>query len=658
MAKIAQRPDARFVGRKPQKKHAGGKRKSMDKGKTVDADTKAIQMLLSRQKKAARPSVGSAPAAAAPELHRTKKCEGRAKTREAISLWEQLRRQDTPKETRQELVGQILRLITGHMVNVAASPTASRIIQSCVKYGSDADRAVILKEIQPQVVELAMNPYAHKLVSKLLANGTKEEAFGLVKAFKGKIPLLLRHPCGKNVVDDAYNAATAEQRSAMAAEFYGKQFTLFQGEAPQSLVAVLDKADAVQKRQIIQELARQLSPIMEKGILDPVLSHRLIAEYLASAPVSAVEDAVQTLAGENMLRMMHTHEGAAAAAMVIAYGSAKDRKAAIKAMNSHVKSMATDQYAHLVLITALSRVDDTALLRKHVITELQTCMEELMESSTARRVLLHVVSPSVSQRLLSPAQLAVIEPPQRLRSVAVPTVGSASQVEDTGVVPAQEDVPAVAQQVPLGRSKKDPALRQKELLGSGKGSLARSLLEAARSASEKLLQGKNSADLLMELVRGGSDDVLKEAEPDNLKAVHDAVVALAAKSLPNTGENHVLLQFYSSRALRRLIIASSARGSDAGTGSASGDEFVANLWRGAFDGRCRELVGTHADKVVAALLECGYAPVKEAARDQVQKVLKQPVDEWLAFISHPTCETTATPKSKSKADATYKRKLA
>lgn len=47
-----------------------------------------------------------------------------------------------------------------------------------------------------------------------------------------------------------------------------------QGEIPQSLAAVLEQADAVQKRQIIQELARQLSPIMEKGILDPVLSHR------------------------------------------------------------------------------------------------------------------------------------------------------------------------------------------------------------------------------------------------------------------------------------------------------------------------------------------------------------------------------------------------
>ena len=43
---------------------------------------------------------------------------------------------------------------------------------------------------------------------------------------------------------------------------------------PESLAAALRAADAVQQRQIIQQLTRNLLPIMEKGILDPVLSHR------------------------------------------------------------------------------------------------------------------------------------------------------------------------------------------------------------------------------------------------------------------------------------------------------------------------------------------------------------------------------------------------
>jgi len=68
-----------------------------------------------------------------------------------------------------------------------------------------------------------------------------------------------------------------------------------------------------------------------------------------------------------------------------------------------------------------------------------------------------------------------------------------------------EEVQLDWQQVPLGLSKKDPLLRRKELLGSGKGSLAAALLSAASAAAAALLHGKNSGDFVVEAVRGGSD---------------------------------------------------------------------------------------------------------------------------------------------------------
>ncbi len=68
------------------------------------------------------------------------------------------------------------------------------------------------------------------------------------------------------------------------------------------------------------------------GELNPC-GDRLIAEYLEHAPPAAVEDAVETLAGPNLLRMVHTRHGAAAAVAVIAYGAPKDRKKAVKAFS-------------------------------------------------------------------------------------------------------------------------------------------------------------------------------------------------------------------------------------------------------------------------------------------------------------------------------------
>ena len=67
--------------------------------------------------------------------------------------------------------------------------------------------------------------------------------------------------------------------------------------------------------------------------VNPHGNGRLIAEYLEHAPPAAVEDAVETLAGPNLLRMVHTRHGAAAAVAVIAYGAPKDRKKAVKAFS-------------------------------------------------------------------------------------------------------------------------------------------------------------------------------------------------------------------------------------------------------------------------------------------------------------------------------------
>lgn len=47
--------------------------------------------------------------------------------------------------------------------------------------------------------------------------------------------------------------------------------------------------------------------------------------------------------GEAVLRMVHTHDGAAAACMALAYGSAKDRKRLVKAMKGHALAMATNE---------------------------------------------------------------------------------------------------------------------------------------------------------------------------------------------------------------------------------------------------------------------------------------------------------------------------
>lgn len=200
----------------------------------------------------------------------------------------------------------------------------------------------------------------------------------MLKYFKGHAAELLRHPAGTHVLNDLYSVLPTAQRNALAAEFYGREYMLFEGGTlnnaagpPAKLSDLLKTVDSAKQRAVMTHLAASLTPVLEKGLVDCQLAHRLAAEYLAHAPGSLVVDAVETLSGDPLLHMVHTKEGASAACMTFAYGTAKDRKKALRSMKGHVAAMARDEWGHLVLCTALSVVDDTATLKKFITAELQ-----------------------------------------------------------------------------------------------------------------------------------------------------------------------------------------------------------------------------------------------------------------------------------------------
>ncbi len=142
---------------------------------------------------------------------------------------------------------------------------------------------------------------------------------------------------------------------------------------------------------------------------------RLLREFLESAPALSVEDAVDTLSatGQALLRMVHTHDGAAVVCAALGYGTARDRKRIVKAIKGeagararalavhapplsaprlrsmwerggraravlcvlcgagHVMSMARNEWGYTVLVQALSVVDDTSLTGKVICSELK-----------------------------------------------------------------------------------------------------------------------------------------------------------------------------------------------------------------------------------------------------------------------------------------------
>ncbi len=84
--------------------------------------------------------------------------------------------------------------------------------------------------------------------------------------------------------------------------------------------------------QIRREHPLQLRRFVSLTVSETILCCRLVAEYMEAAPATAVADAVEMLAGPNLLHMVHSHHGATAACQVLAMATAKQRKKVVKAM--------------------------------------------------------------------------------------------------------------------------------------------------------------------------------------------------------------------------------------------------------------------------------------------------------------------------------------
>ena len=89
------------------------------------------------------------------------------------------------------------------------------------------------------------------------------------------------------------------------------------------------------------------------------------------APADMLQDTVESLIGEATLRMVHTHEGCRVGCMVTAYSTPKQRKKLVKSMKGHVLKMCLDEFAYIVLIKTLTVVDDTEMVRKAIVSEIQ-----------------------------------------------------------------------------------------------------------------------------------------------------------------------------------------------------------------------------------------------------------------------------------------------
>ncbi|KAK1315638.1 hypothetical protein QJS10_CPA05g00322 [Acorus calamus] len=558
------------------------------------------------------------------EERRKKRKKHYSLQQELARLWEKMRRRNIEKGERSKLVTEGLQKMKGKIKEIATSHVSSRVLQTCVKYCSQEERNVVFEELRPDLLTLARSTYAVHLVKKLLDNATKKQLEGFISSLHGQVAALLRHMVGSVVVEHAFQLGNGSQKQRLLSELYSTELQLFKDLTSNNegrLIDIISKL-GLQKSSVLQHMSSVIQPILEKGIVDHSILHSALMEYFSIADKISAADVIQQLSGSLLVRMIHTRDGSRVGILCIRHGSAKERKKIIKGMKGHVRKIACDQYGCLVLVSILSVVDDTKLIKKVIIHELEPILKDLVFDKNGRRPLLQLLHP-LCPRYFSPDDLASLNlsvpspcTQGEISAEEEQTRASAIDESDHGDAKADADLSLtdVDNGVNSGKNlkfidggKKDPSIRRSELfVESG---LAERLIDTCIESVGELLKSNFGKEVIYEVATGGSDAVLQCSSAEKIDELHRTIASLAA--LPKTEElqDHILEHFHSSRTIRKLVLEC--------------PKFASTLWKSALTGKCEMWAQGHSCKIVSAFLESSHDEVRHLAEKELQPLVKR-----------------------------------
>ncbi|KAI1770892.1 ARM repeat-containing protein [Hypoxylon cercidicola] len=408
----------------------------------------------------------------ADDLHRTKK------------LWERLRlKSKVPKDERQKLVEELFSITTGRMKEFALKHDAVRVVQTAIKYATPERRKMIAKELRGAYPILAESKYAKFLIGKLLVKGDEEIRDMIVPEFFGKVRKLINHPEASWILDDIYRGiATKEQKAILLREWYGPEFQIFRqtqesGTTPSAELSQILEEQPSKRGPIMKYLLDLTNQLIQKKMTGFTMLHDAMYQYYINVKPGA-EEAKEYMEmikedenGDLLKNMAFTKSGARLVCLLLAYGTAKDRKQILKTYKDTFQLMSSDPNGHLIILAAYDLIDDTVLTSKSIVSELLGKTE---------------------QDEVPNLVIAANDPNARL-TIRYPLEGTSKALFDAG---RADDLKLLEElwEIRKTTSKKDPETRRKELVAA----LSPSLLAAIASSPLDLISTSHGTQLVTE----------------------------------------------------------------------------------------------------------------------------------------------------------------
>jgi pumilio family protein 6 len=439
----------------------------------------------------------------------------------------------------------------------------------------------------------------------------------------------------------------------MQAEFYGGEFVHFSNanamtkkdgknanKEPPTLKDILLQKPAMQRQNTLKNISRSILPILEKGLVSPLIVHKVLKEYLLVGGASLRAEAANSIAAPAFLRLFHTREGATATNVMLSYAGAKQRKQVLKALKTQVWRVSQDECAHSTIMTLIDCVDDTNMLNKIILQELKS--EDIAgivcEHKFGKRVILHLLRPRLNKYSPPNLQMMMLSPEEIHQSVEaakalVKTLqkqqkkinrhdndgddgeeeieddeilkdssnkkseGNKRKLSSDGGSDSEEDEEeAEGADVNFGVAKKSEQQRRLEVFKQY--GFAEALVKSCQDNIDRMLRSKESGDVLYEVIIGGLDDVVYESCGEGkMNAFYERiaeVVTESVKSAKADEEDNLLENFFSTRLLRRAAQDCPRFAKVLFDSSICASSSLQKKW----------LSMPHAEKIIAGVLSC------------------------------------------------------
>ena len=375
-----------------------------------------------------------------------------------------------------------------------------------------------------------------------MVQGDKETREMVITEFYGHVKRLINHPEASWILDDSYRQlATPSQKARLLREWYGPEYSTLRtttNDATADLHTILSN-NPEKKRPTLQHLHNTINALIQKKMTAFTMLHDAMLQYslaiadplptafASGAPTEAISDWLTLLRPDEdadldlLKNLAFTPAGVRVVTRALAIGTAKDRRAMLRAYKDHIETIACDTNACHVLLAAYEVVDDTKAVAKLIFRDL---LASKIVESTEREAAVAAVATHTSGRLVALWPCSVDPVVTIPKWLVQPTSFTATVVTEI------REIKAVA-----GASKKDDTTRRTELLSALLSTADGGIFQTITHKASELAASSYGCQFMAELLLHAGD--AGALDDSTAKRRDEALVAIAELATGDLGED-------------------------------------------------------------------------------------------------------------------------